>query len=128
MLMALVAVVGAAVAVWYFVTKPVLVAAPARNGRAVEAVYATAVVEPVHWGRVGPIAVGRIAEIRVREGDKVTRGQELARMNGAASHLGLAHSIWGQVLRPGSVVVDATCGNGHGALAIAKCVFSCVCW
>jgi hypothetical protein len=48
------------------------------------------------------------------------RGQELARMNGAASHLALAHSIWGQVLRPGSVVVDATCGNGHDALAIAK--------
>ena len=85
MLMALVAVVGAAVAVWYFVTKPVLVAAPARNGRAVEAVYATAVVEPVHWGRVGPIAVGRIAEIRVREGDKVTRGQELARLDDDAA-------------------------------------------
>lgn len=50
------------------------------------------------------------------------RGQELARMNGAASHLALAHSIWGQVLRPGSIVVDATCGNGHDALAIAKCV------
>lgn len=43
-------------------------------------------------------------------------------MNGAASHLALAHSIWGQVLRPGAVVVDATCGNGHDALAIAKYV------
>ena len=51
------------------------------------------------------------------------RGQELARMNGAASHLALAHTIWGQVLRPGGIAVDATCGNGHDALAIAKFLF-----
>ncbi|KAM3567143.1 hypothetical protein VYU27_010706, partial [Nannochloropsis oceanica] len=51
------------------------------------------------------------------------RGQELVRMNAAASHLALAHSIWGQVLRPGGIAVDATCGNGHDALAIAKFLF-----
>jgi RND family efflux transporter MFP subunit len=78
---ALAAVAGAAALVWYFTTKPVLTVAEARTGRAVEAVYATAVVEPVHWGRVGPIAVGRIAEIKVREGERVVRGQELARLD-----------------------------------------------
>lgn len=48
------------------------------------------------------------------------RGVELSRLNGAASHLALAHSIWGQVLRPGGVAVDATCGNGHDSLVLAK--------
>lgn len=55
--------------------------AEAKKGRAVEAVYATAVIEPVFWGRVGPTSVGRIAEVKVREGAAVTRGQELGRLD-----------------------------------------------
>jgi RND family efflux transporter MFP subunit len=66
---------------WYTTAASGVTVAEARTGRAVEAVYATAVVEPVHWGRVGPIATGRIAEIKVREGERVVRGQELARID-----------------------------------------------
>ncbi len=64
----------------YFVANAVTVA-EARTGRAVEAVYATAVIEPVFWGRVGPTSVGRIAEIKAKEGETVRRDQELGRLD-----------------------------------------------
>jgi len=53
---------------------------PVSRGPAVAAVYATGVVEPTHWARVGPVQPGRITAIYVHDGDKVTEGQVLARM------------------------------------------------
>ena len=38
------------------------------------------------------------------------------------SHLDIAHFSWEKALNSESVVVDATCGNGQDALAIAKCL------
>lgn len=78
--------IGAALAVlgaygWTHLFGAAVSVAEARKGRAVEAVYATAVIEPVFWGRVGPTSVGRIAEIKAREGEAVTRGQELGRLD-----------------------------------------------
>eukprot|EP00897_Mesotaenium_endlicherianum_P010267 jgi/Mesen1/9269/ME000060S08710 len=32
----------------------------------------------------------------------------------------VAHQLWRSVVRPGDTVVDATCGNGHDALAMAR--------
>ena len=34
----------------------------------------------------------------------------------------IAQDLWGQVLRPGGVCVDATCGNGHDTAFLAKAV------
>lgn len=51
------------------------------RGPAVEAVYATGVVEPENWARVSAVAAGRLAEILVREGDAVREGQALARLD-----------------------------------------------
>ena len=51
------------------------------RGPAVEAVYATGVVEPEYWARVSAIIPGRIAEILAREGDTVHEGQPLARLD-----------------------------------------------
>jgi predicted methyltransferase len=34
----------------------------------------------------------------------------------------MAHDAWSQILRPGDTVVDATAGNGHDALFLAKAV------
>lgn len=43
-------------------------------------------------------------------------------MNNFFSHLDLAHDYWKQVLQPGNLVIDATCGNGNDTLALAKLV------
>jgi len=53
----------------------------ASRGQAVEAVYATGVVEPVRWARVGPLAIGRVAAILARDGDEVREGDVLARLD-----------------------------------------------
>lgn len=36
------------------------------------------------------------------------------------SHLDLPHSYWKEVVKPGDTVIDATCGNGHDTLFLAK--------
>lgn len=33
-----------------------------------------------------------------------------------------AQMVWAQVLQPGDVAVDATCGNGHDSLFMAQCI------
>lgn len=35
-------------------------------------------------------------------------------------HIHLSHLIWKDFLKPGMTVIDATCGNGHDALYLAK--------
>jgi hypothetical protein len=35
-------------------------------------------------------------------------------------HLSLAHETWQKFLRPGDGAIDATCGNGHDTLFLAK--------
>ncbi|RJQ49573.1 MAG: efflux RND transporter periplasmic adaptor subunit [Gammaproteobacteria bacterium] len=81
-LFALSAVALGAAALWFIFTGAprVQVAAPLR-GPAVEAVYATGNVEPVHWAKVGPKSTARIVEILAREGERVKRNQLLARLN-----------------------------------------------
>lgn len=36
------------------------------------------------------------------------------------SHLDLAHNYWSKVVKTGDTVIDATCGNGHDTLILAK--------
>lgn len=36
------------------------------------------------------------------------------------SHLTLAHHFWETIVIPGDTVIDATCGNGHDTLCLAK--------
>ncbi len=51
------------------------------RGPAVEAVYATGAVEPTFWAKVSSTVVGRIAEIPVKEGDRVKAGDVLMRLD-----------------------------------------------
>lgn len=51
------------------------------RGAAVDAVYATGVVEPVNWAKVTPLVRGRIVEQCGCEGAWVNRGDVLARLN-----------------------------------------------
>lgn len=52
-------------------------------GAAVEAVYATAVVEPVTWSAISPIKTGQVTDIFVKEGDAVKAGDILAKLDDA---------------------------------------------
>lgn len=50
-------------------------------GPAVDAVYATAVVEPRRWSEVAPLRTGRIIEVLYNEGVRIPTGAPLARMD-----------------------------------------------
>ena len=66
--------------VWRGLPPSVAVAA-ATTGPAVQAVYATGNVEPVHWAKVGPAVRARIIAVLVEEGARVTDGQPMARLD-----------------------------------------------
>ena len=68
----------ARVALWGAPT--VAVTHPAR-GPAIEAVYATGVVEAIDYGRFGATVAGRVTEVLVDEGRPVRKGDVLARMD-----------------------------------------------
>lgn len=40
------------------------------------------------------------------------------------SHLDLAHSYWKKIIRPGDIVIDATCGNGQDTLILCQLALS----
>lgn len=62
---------------------PAVRTAAVRTGKAVEAVYATATVEPVNWAAVSPLRTARIVSVAVEEGDTVKAGDVMARMDDA---------------------------------------------
>lgn len=65
---------------WYSAPPRVSVA-PVTTGPALEAVYATGAVEPVHMARVGPITRGRLTAILVEEGERVVEGQAMGHLD-----------------------------------------------
>ena len=78
LLLLLLALAGA----WVWRSLPPSVAvATATTGPAVQAVYATGNVEPVHWAKVGPAVRARITAVLVEEGARVTDGQPMARLD-----------------------------------------------
>jgi RND family efflux transporter MFP subunit len=79
-LLALLPLAGAAAWVWWTLP-PAVSIAMATTGPALRAVYATGSVEPIHWARVGPAVRARITEVLVEEGDRVTEGQPMVRLD-----------------------------------------------
>jgi RND family efflux transporter MFP subunit len=78
LLLFLLALAGA----WVWRSLPPSVAvATATTGPAVQAVYATGNVEPVHWAKVGPAVRARITAVLVEEGARVAEGQPMARLD-----------------------------------------------
>lgn len=73
---------AAAAAYWYWRPVEVRVVQPER-GPAVQAVYATGTVEPSVNIPIAPRGGGRIVQLLVGEGDRVRRGQVLARLEDA---------------------------------------------
>lgn len=72
-----VAVLAAGLA-YFLLGVPLVHAAHPTRGPAVEAVYATGTVEPVQYAQTGSKISGRIVEVRVKEGDRVAKGEVLA--------------------------------------------------
>jgi RND family efflux transporter MFP subunit len=90
--------------------REVEVAMPVR-GLAVEAVYATGTVEPEKWAKISPLVSGRIAEILVGEGDRVVRGQPLARLDDREASARVAEleakaSYWAEEMRRQTMLAD----------------------
>ncbi|WP_372623179.1 efflux RND transporter periplasmic adaptor subunit [Falsiroseomonas sp.] len=79
LLLALLAAGGAGLWAWHSLP-PRLRVAMAASGPALEAVYATGAVEPIHWARVGPATRARLTDVLIEEGDRVREGQPLARL------------------------------------------------
>ena len=82
LLLAALLLAAAAGGAWYLTGGVTAVtAARPERGPAVEAVYATGAVEPTFWAKVSSTVMGRIAEIPVKEGDKVKTGDVLMRLD-----------------------------------------------
>ena len=60
---------------------PAVAVATVSTGPAVQAVYATGNVEPVHWAKVGPAVRARIIAVLVEEGARVAAGQPMAQLD-----------------------------------------------
>jgi RND family efflux transporter MFP subunit len=74
------AALAAGLLLWHRFTPSVAVVKPER-GLAVEALYATGVVEPVVWAKVSPTLTARLVELLVQEGQTVKAGQPLAKLD-----------------------------------------------
>jgi RND family efflux transporter MFP subunit len=68
---------------WFIYTRlqPAVAVSQPGRGPAVEAVYATGTVEPVDFFKVAPLERARLTQILARDGDRVRKGQVLARLD-----------------------------------------------
>jgi RND family efflux transporter MFP subunit len=74
---------------WRFGRGSEVAAAAAVRGTAVEIVYATGGVEPVHWAKVASVIRDRIIEVCDCEGKSVAKGDVLARLDDGQVRAGL---------------------------------------
>ncbi len=87
LLLVLVLALGGGAAWLWFGLPPRVAIAVSSTGPALEAVYATGSVEPVHWARVGPATRARVTAVLVEEGQRVTEGQPMARLDDRQARL-----------------------------------------
>ena len=76
-----VAAVAAGLYVWKLILMSQIEVIKPERGKAIQAVYATGVVEPVFWSKVSATLDGRVAKILAKEGQKIKAGQILARLD-----------------------------------------------
>ena len=74
-------VLGLAVAAFAFWRGPEITVVSAIKGDAAEVVYATGVVEPLHWAKITALQRKRIVELCRCEGEPVKKGDVLARLD-----------------------------------------------
>lgn len=71
------------VAAFLFWRGPVVTVVAVERGDAAEVVYATGVVEPVHWAKITALQRKRVVELCRCEGEPVKKGDVLARLDDA---------------------------------------------
>ena len=74
---------GVGYGIWLRLQPTVVTVSTASRGPAVDAVYATGIVEPALEVRIAPRVAGRLRELLVDEGSRVRRGEALARLEDA---------------------------------------------
>lgn len=80
-LVPVVLILAAGVGWLWWAIPPAVAIAMATTGPALRAVYATGSVEPVQWARVGPAVRARVTEVLVQEGQRVSEGEPMARLD-----------------------------------------------
>lgn len=79
----LAAALAAAAALWWYARGPVVQVAVVKRGDAAQVVYATGIVEPLHWAKVTALKRKRIVEFCKCEGQSVKAGDVLGRLDDA---------------------------------------------
>ena len=79
-LIALALLAAAAAAAWHWLGPVTVAATQPTRGPAIEAVYGTGIVEPEVMVAISPKVSGRLIELHADEGDRVTEGPVLARL------------------------------------------------
>jgi RND family efflux transporter MFP subunit len=66
---------------WYGTAAPRVSAVQPQRGPAIDAVYATGTVEPIHWAQIASTETGRIVAYPAVEGARVAEGEVLIRLD-----------------------------------------------
>ena len=118
-----VAIAVAAVLILAFVAGRILLqpqrvtlAEPSR-GPAIDAVYATGVIEAIDYARFGATVAGRVAELLVDEGDQVRKGDVVARLDDRQPRARLQDAKARLTMAEAEIARDQTLMN-RGVLAV----------
>lgn len=96
---------------------PMVTLAEPSRGPAIEAVYATGVVEPIDYARFGATVAGRVAELPVDEGDQVRKGDVVARLDDRQPRARLKDAKARLTMAEAEIARDQTLMN-RGVLAV----------
>jgi RND family efflux transporter MFP subunit len=100
----------------YFQPVAIAVERPTR-GPAIEAVYATGVIEAIDYARFGSTVAGRVVEVPVDEGDAVMKGDVVARLDDSQAVARLRDARARLTMAESDIARDQTLMN-RGVLAV----------
>jgi len=66
---------------WHLLKKEPQATTSPKQGTVIQAVYATGEVEPVQWSKISTQLTGKVEEIHVKEGDKISKNTPLAKLD-----------------------------------------------
>jgi len=118
-----VAIAAAAVLIVAFVAgrillqPPMVTLAEPSRGPAIDAVYATGVIEAIDYARFGATVAGRVAELLVDEGDQVRKGDVVARLDDRQPRARLQDAKARLTMAEAEIARDQTLMN-RGVLAV----------